>query len=302
MFAPVKTYLRGSGVAICHLDTPLSQDNIDLSVAGSTTYNAPRQVATGLVWAGFTGCDTASEHAMDLGLDGLASTFRVFAHEGLAYAGPGAAQSNGRRVGISKDGAVTVADLAYSYSLDGKTTDGSAPSSARWLRRSLYPGVKAEGIIADAAAAKEAGADFVVVSLHWGEDAAANPTQEQTDLAKALLADASIDLILGTHPRHVQPCQKIGGKYVFYSLGELLADPAQGTDAAAAGTSGLVARITLARAPQGGVASSAAVLPTRVDAGGQVIEPVTKDLDAKANKAAMDTLGLLGDCPVTPLS
>lgn len=50
------------------------------------------------------------------------------------------------------------------------------------------------------------------------------------------------------------------------------------------------------------MASSAAVLPTRVDAGGQVIEPVTKDLDAKANKAAMDTLGLLGDCPVTPLS
>lgn len=298
MFAPVKGYLRGSGAAICHLDSALSPDNLDLSIAGSTTYNAPHQVATALTWAGFTMCDTASEHALDLGMDGLAKTVTVFSREGLGYAGPGTTQSTGHRVALTTVGDATVADLAYTYSLDGTTTNGAAPSTARWLRRSLYPAVKAEGIIADAEAARKAGADYVVVSMHWGEESAANPTQEQTDLAKALLTNAAVDLVIGTHPTAIQPCQRINGKYVFYSLGNLLAPPTATTPTPA----GLLARVSLARQPGGGLATTAAVLPTRVDPTGFVVRPVTAQDDGQAAQQVMDTLGLFKDCPVTPLS
>jgi poly-gamma-glutamate capsule biosynthesis protein CapA/YwtB (metallophosphatase superfamily) len=253
MLAAIRPIARGSDVALCHLGTPLSASDIDLSVADSTVLNAPREVARTLAWAGFTGCDGASAHAYDLGVDGLADTFRVFQENGLGYTGPGAAQSNGRRVATYRTDAATVSHLAYTYAVSGDEADASAPSEARWLKRSLWPSVKADGIIADAAAARAAGADFVVVSLNWGATAA---TDSQKEFATSLLDSADIDLVIGTNPRAIQQCAKINGKYVFYSLGELLAD---GQD-----TEGLTARVTLTRDAFGNVDSTAGYLATTV--------------------------------------
>jgi poly-gamma-glutamate capsule biosynthesis protein CapA/YwtB (metallophosphatase superfamily) len=42
----------------------------------------------GVKSAGYDGCDFASNHAWDQGLDGLKSTTAAFANAGLGYAGP----------------------------------------------------------------------------------------------------------------------------------------------------------------------------------------------------------------------
>lgn len=290
MLAAIRPIARGSDVALCHLGTPLSASDIDLSVADSTVLNAPREVARTLAWAGFTGCDGASAHAYDLGVDGLADTFRVFQENGLGYAGPGAAQSNGRRVATYRTDAATVSHLAYTYAVSGDEADASAPSEARWLKRSLWPSVKADGIIADAAAARAAGADFVVVSLNWGATAA---TDSQKEFATSLLDSADIDLVIGTNPRAIQQCAKTNGKYVFYSLGELLAD---GQD-----TEGLTARVTLTRDAFGNVDSTAGYLATTVAQNRHIATPVVADTDAKAADRIAKALGDATTCPIAPL-
>lgn len=290
MLAAIRPIARGSDVALCHLGTPLSASDIDLSVADSTVLNAPREVARTLAWAGFTGCDGASAHAYDLGVDGLADTFRVFQENGLGYTGPGAAQSNGRRVATYRTDAATVSHLAYTYAVSGDEADASAPSEARWLKRSLWPSVKADGIIADAAAARAAGADFVVVSLNWGATAA---TDSQKEFATSLLDSADIDLVIGTNPRAIQQCAKINGKYVFYSLGELLAD---GQD-----TEGLTARVTLTRDAFGNVDSTAGYLATTVAQNRHIATPVVADTDAKAADRIAKALGDATTCPTAPL-
>ena len=101
MFAPVGDHIcEGSGVAICHLDTP-EPGQYRPQRRRKHDIHALARWRPGL-WAGFTGCDTASE-TRDGSRPGRAGQhLRVFAHEGLAYAGPGAAQSNGRRVRISR--------------------------------------------------------------------------------------------------------------------------------------------------------------------------------------------------------
>jgi poly-gamma-glutamate synthesis protein (capsule biosynthesis protein) len=69
-------------------------------------------------------------------------------------------------------------------------------------------------------------ADYVVVAMHWGEENQTTPTDEQYRLAR-LLADAGVDLVIGTHPHVVQPVEVLTGvdghqTIVYYSLGNLV--------------------------------------------------------------------------------
>ena len=42
-----------------------------------------------------------------------------------------------------------------------------------------------DDLIDDAAAAREAGADLVVVSMHWGTEYVSEPIEEQTEIARS---------------------------------------------------------------------------------------------------------------------
>ncbi|MRT44665.1 CapA family protein, partial [Xylella fastidiosa subsp. multiplex] len=59
-------------------------------------------------------------------------------------------------------------------------------------------------VLADAREARKAGADVVVVSVHWGTEWQDAPDQQQVALARQLTAARTggrpnIDLVLGTH-------------------------------------------------------------------------------------------------------
>lgn len=77
---------------------------------------------------------------------------------------------------------------------------------------------------ARAAAAREAGAEFVVASLHWGQEYRQAPTAEQRSVADALLADGGVDLIVGHHAHVVQPLGRVAGRPVAFGLGNFLSN------------------------------------------------------------------------------
>ena len=68
--------------------------------------------------------------------------------------------------------------------------------------------------------AKDAGADYVVADVHWGENYQVL-NAEQRHLA-ATLADAGYDLVIGSGPHVVHPVEVIGKTIVFYSLGNFV--------------------------------------------------------------------------------
>ncbi|MYS54620.1 hypothetical protein GTW46_31930 [Streptomyces sp. SID6013] len=83
-------------------------------------------------------------------------------------------------------------------------------------------------IVEDARAAREAGADVVVVSLHWGTEWQDAPDQDQVALARSLTAARTgdrpdIDLILGTHAHVPQAYEKVNGTWVVYGMGDQIA-------------------------------------------------------------------------------
>jgi poly-gamma-glutamate synthesis protein (capsule biosynthesis protein) len=75
----------------------------------------------------------------------------------------------------------------------------------------------------DIAAAREAGADLVIVFPHWGVEYRAKPTAGQRNLAH-LAIDAGADLVIGNHPHWVGGMELYKGKPIWYALGNFVFD------------------------------------------------------------------------------
>jgi poly-gamma-glutamate capsule biosynthesis protein CapA/YwtB (metallophosphatase superfamily) len=172
-----------------------------------------------------------------------------------------------------------VAHLAYSYTILNRGDPSTeTPPGAPWLGAAMWPIQQAAGIIAAAHQARQADADVVVVSLHWGQEYNWTPTKDQTALAEALLGSPDIDLILGTHVHVVQPCQTVHDKLVFYGLGNSLSNQSSQVDSNLKPQTqdGMIATVTVSRDATGKVTDSATYQPTSVDLNGHVIRLATK--------------------------
>jgi poly-gamma-glutamate capsule biosynthesis protein CapA/YwtB (metallophosphatase superfamily) len=282
LFDDVRSTLSAADLAICHQETPISADNSRLTVPGTLSFNAPREIATALKNAGFDGCDTASNHMVDRGVTGIAQTLDVLAAAGLANAGMSRDESDAATPPIHDVAGVRVGHLAFSYTIvNAGGPNEIVPQDAPWLASVLWPRVGAEGVLAQARALRARGAEVVVVSMHWGAQYVHEPTAEQRTLAQALLAAPEIDLVLGTHAHVVQPCEKIAGKYVVYGMGNFLSNqsPTQAASLRPDNQDGVIVQVDLEeRTPGVFVTTRLRFTPTWVVIPGHRIERATPDL------------------------
>ncbi len=212
MFDEVRAYIESADVAICHMETPIRTDR---GPSGFPRFNAPVELAEAVVDAGYDGCSTASNHAYDQRTTGVIDT--VSALEGVGLRSSGMARTPEERdtpVLYTTDSGVVVAHISATEQLNG----ARLPSDSPFLVRPIDPDL----ILADAAAARAAGADIVVLSLHWGVEQRVDPTPFQAETAAVLLASPDVDLIVGHHAHTVQPIGKVGEKYVVYGVGNFL--------------------------------------------------------------------------------
>jgi poly-gamma-glutamate capsule biosynthesis protein CapA/YwtB (metallophosphatase superfamily) len=272
MFARVAPVLAAADVAICHLETPLSPDDTNLSTY--PVYNVPREIAVAVAGAGWDGCTVASNHAIDAWDTGVAATLDVLDAAGLRHAGTARSAEEAATPTIYEVGEVTVASLDYTYGLNGF----SLPDDKPWLVNLIDP----DRILADAAAAREAGADVVVVGMHWGEQYVTEPTADQQALARRLLASPDVDLIVGAHAHVVQPVERIDGEYVVYGLGNFLSN--QSPECCAPGAQDGVIVTAEVQVPAEGPVSvtGLVVTPTWVDRSDYTVLPVAAALDDPA--------------------
>lgn len=315
MFADVAPVISAADVALCHLETPLSPDNTDLSVPDTLSFNTPREMADALAGAGVDGCDFASNHTMDRGISGVAATEQVLRDVGLGYAGPTAHEDRAGTAEVyevpTADGSLArVGHLAYTYTYPnsgGPTTD--VPGEAPWLIESSWPNLGSEGILEQARRAKDEGADFVVVSMHWGGEYQAQPLDEQVELAHDLLEDDAVDLILGTHVHVIQPCERVNGKHVAYGLGNFLSNQSPDTNVTLSPPTqeGMVATFTLRRDEEGTVTTQMQYQPTRVEIdpanqpGPHIVRLVSPQTYPQTWERTTTTVDMLGGCEATPV-
>jgi poly-gamma-glutamate synthesis protein (capsule biosynthesis protein) len=213
IFASATPRIRAADLAICHMETPYGPDGGPYT--GFPVFAVPAAIAKTIHDVGYDTCSTASNHSLDDGEKGIDRTLDALDRAGVKHTGTARSAAEAAIPDILDVNGVKVAQLSYAYGFNGIPL----PKSKPWLANLI----NVPNILAAAHRAKQAGADVVIVSLHFGTQYQQAPNAQQIAVAKALLASPDIDLILGCHVHVVQPFQKINGKWVVYGMGNQIA-------------------------------------------------------------------------------
>ncbi|MGA5496739.1 CapA family protein [Streptomyces cinereoruber] len=218
MLAGVKSVVSGADLAICHMETVYGEKGGPYT--GYPAFKSPPEVAAGLKETGYDSCSTASNHTLDDGAAGLGRTLDALDKAGIRHAGSARTAEEAARPTLMKAGGATVAQLAYTYDTNGYPLPKGRPWAVDLLDE--------RRVVADARAARAAGADVVVVSVHWGTEWQTEPDERQLSLGRALTASRTdgrpdIDLLLGTHAHVPQAYEKVNGTWVVYGMGDQIA-------------------------------------------------------------------------------
>lgn len=185
----VKDIFASDDLTIVNLEGPLttSEERADkqFSFKGDPSYT--EILTNGSVEA----CNLANNHSKDYGIQGYEDTIANVEAAGIktfGYERTAIWETNGVKVGLAG-----VYELA-----EGMDCQDDMTAAIQSL--------------------KDAGADLVIVSFHWGVEKENYPDETQQALAHAAI-DQGADLVLGHHPHVLQGIEKYQGKYIVYSLG-----------------------------------------------------------------------------------
>ncbi len=210
MFAALRPMIEAADLAVCHEEVPFAAPGA--AYQSYPVFAAPPEIATWIGSMGWDLCTTASNHSVDQGYDGLVRTANLLERAGVGHVGTFRTAAERRRPVIhTTDQGVRIAVVGGTYSLNGFP----APAGREWSI-SMWD---VRNLLAQARAARRAGADIVIVKYHGGSEYVAMPNAEQIALVRALTASPYVDLVAGEHAHVVQPITKVNGKWVVYGMG-----------------------------------------------------------------------------------
>jgi poly-gamma-glutamate synthesis protein (capsule biosynthesis protein) len=235
IMAPIAPIVSEADLAVCHMETPLAAP--EGPFRGYPAFSVPPEIAPALKATGFDACSTASNHTFDQGAEGVDRTLNTLDAAGLGHAGSARTPGEAGSTTMLNANGVPVALLSYTYGFNGIP----APNGEDW-RANLIDEAR---ILADAATAKQRGAEVVIVALHWGNEYGQELSAQQADMAPRLIRSPDIDLIWGHHAHVTQAVENIDGEWVVYGMGNMVAY--QGT-LGATREEGLMVRFTFSDA------------------------------------------------------
>ncbi|HEX6682832.1 MAG TPA: CapA family protein [Candidatus Limnocylindrales bacterium] len=238
VFDGVSATVTAADLALCQLDTPISAAGATPS--GYPLFNSPPEILDALKQAGFDGCSVSGNHQLDRGFDGIKRTLDAMDKAELGHAGGARTAEEAATPKIYDVHGVKVAHLSYSYGFNNL----KPPAGKEWAVNPINP----TAIKAAARKAREAKADVVVLSLHWGAENKHVPNADQERWAKEVLAGPEVDLILGHHSHSVQAMEQFGEKWVAYGLGDQVS---RSTENLESQREGVMLRMTLIEAGPG---------------------------------------------------
>jgi poly-gamma-glutamate synthesis protein (capsule biosynthesis protein) len=213
MLAGLAPLLGSVDLAVCHLETPIAPEGEAYSTM--PFYGVPAGIATALADAGYDRCSTASNHTADRGVEGIERTVDVLEAAGLGQSGMARTPAE-ILPHVFDVGGVAVCHLSYTWSYNGL----SLPDDEAWRSALIDP----FRIVGDARAARDLGAEVVIVSLHWGAEGRHEPTGYQRAIADAITAGGDVDLVVGHHAHVLQPIEQVNGTWVLFGLGNVLSN------------------------------------------------------------------------------
>lgn len=215
LIAPV---IKEADYAVCNLEVPLGGGP---DYSGYPCFSAPDSYAVALKEAGFDMMLTANNHCLDRRGKGAKKTLETLDRLGVDHIGtynsiierdslvPFIKDINGFKVGF----------LNYTYG-----TNGIEPNEGIEVAYINKDKIKKEIELT-----RSAGAEIIVVAMHWGIEYVLLENNVQRNLAD-FLVENGVDLIIGGHPHVIQPMKVVHNDkedkdvLIVYSLGNFISN------------------------------------------------------------------------------
>ncbi|MFJ3979307.1 CapA family protein [Streptomyces sp. NPDC090021] len=213
IMAGVKPVISKADLGICHMEPVLGKPNGPFQTYPD--FLVPPQIAKAIKNVGYDTCSTASNHTLDHGPDGVFRTLDTLDGEGLKHTGSARSQEEHDTPLILDVKGVKVGQISFAFGFNGR----EVPKDKPWLANLT----SFKAIAAAEKKARAAGAEVVILSIHWGREHQPNPSNPQLELARKIAKETGINLVIGHHAHVVQPMEKVDGTWVAYGLGNQLA-------------------------------------------------------------------------------
>lgn len=206
----VSKLLNSADIAVVNLESPFAE-NPPYPREGFVFRARPENII-GMKFAGVDLVNLANNHFGNAGIEGMKYTFKILNDNDINYIGAGQNEDEAYQAKIIEIKNKKIGFLAQTYNA-GYAASVSKPGVAVYDLKKLK----------EAITSLEHKVDFLIVQFHGGQEYTHQPNSQQVLFAHTAI-DAGADLVIGHHPHWIQDIEKYKGKYIFYSLGNLIFD------------------------------------------------------------------------------
>lgn len=223
---------------------------------GYPIFNSPDEVIDSLRDTGIDVVNYANNHIYDYDDEGLQRTIEITKEKGLDVLGIKSTEEEKSYLVKEVDG-VKIGFASYVFeteTINGYKTINSNPvsiNSENLINTFNYNDLESfyNRIASEISAMKAEGVEFIIASMHWGEEYNTYIEATQNEIAKKL-NELGVDIILGGHPHVIQPyeiiCNESGhSTFVIYSQGNSLSNQSEQEIGVAESEDGIMIKFTL---------------------------------------------------------
>jgi len=197
-FQKISQFLRGIDIVFGNLEGPIVKEPQNFSF-DSLKFNFSHQAADGLSWANFNLLSLANNHTLDRGENGLKETKQFLKEKNIDFVGNPLKCTED--YSFKKDDIIL---LAFNKTFSFGCSDEEIINTINLIKSSNPK-------------------NFLIVSVHWGEEYQEKNSISQRELAHKII-EAGADTIVGHHSHIVQNIEIYKSKPIFYSLGNFVFD------------------------------------------------------------------------------
>ncbi len=221
LFDAIAPWTSTPDLMFANLETPVAGQ--DLGYTGFPHFNASPAIIDALKVAGVDVVQTANNHALDRELVGLVRTLDAVDSRGLSHSGTWATvEDREKPLLITLPTGLRVGFIAYTFAAEVNILPRGDWSHLAFIANDHFAH--------DVYALRHAGADLVVVGVHWGWEYEQWPHEDQVTLGRYLTEDLGVDVVFGTHPHVLEPAEvrvadaedRPRDALIMYSLGNMV--------------------------------------------------------------------------------
>ncbi len=197
-FEKISQFLKGTDLTFGNLEGPIVKNPPNFS-DDSLQFAFYPEAIEGLKFANFNLLSLANNHTLNMGKSGLKQTREFLKKENINFVGDPLKCSD--EFLFQKD---KITFLAFNKTFPSNCPDEEIIETIKSVK-------------------KQNPENFLIVSIHWGNEYQVKSSVFQQKLARKII-DAGADLIIGHHPHVVQEIEIYNNKLIFYSLGNFVFD------------------------------------------------------------------------------